>query len=205
MAQLLADTTGNHDGSLCASGAGNVDGFDWQYRGRVNNESGPSQFTAWGTYQWLNCGQGQANTMVQFRDLRVYALTTGGWHHYAAQNDPFNWCWNRYPDTTTGDQGACERAGSDGYVMPMGALSGHWSEATDAVAAGDICHLVFIQAKKQGPGEVMANTGFDWRNGNSSAGDSWFGSYRRLTTAWRWIGGTSCTATHFAVDRPPLP
>lgn len=179
-----------------------VSGFDWEFNGRVKVVSGPSQFTSWGTFQWVNCGASSVNTVVEIRDLRVYAKVAGGWHHYPSQNNPRNWCNNHYPDTLA-QVGPCVESGSQGWVMPTGARSIHWAESTDAVVAGDQCHIVLFQARKSGLGNVMANTGFDWRNGNASAGDSWFGSYRRLSTEWRWIGGTSCTASQLA--NAPLP
>lgn len=205
VADLLQDTTGNHDGVLCTgSPPGGVTGFDWQYRGRVNGASGPDQFTAWGTVQWVGCGQSAADTTVEVRNLRVYALTLdAGWRLYGSQNNPFNWCGDHYPDTLAYIT-ACTRSGG-GWLMPEGARSMHWAESTDAVYANDLCHLVLVEMRKVGGGDVMANTGFDWRNGTSSAGDSWFGSYRRLSDQWRWVGGTSCTATQLAANVPPLP
>lgn len=201
--QLISDTTGNHHGTLCTgSPPGGVSGFDWQFRGRVNDAAGPSQFTSWGTVQWRGCGASVANTVVEIRNLRVYAYT-GSWQLYPSQNNPFNWCGDHYPDTTAYVT-ACTRVGN-GWRMPTGARSIHWAESTDSVFANDQCHAVFFEMRKIGAGEVMANTGFDWRNGNSSAGDSWFGSYRALTADWKAIGGSSCPASLLRANPPPLP
>ena len=208
VAQLLEDTTGDHDGTLCTgSPPTGISGYDWEFNGRVNNQTTANdEFTSWGTMQWQECGQSAANTIVFLQDLRVYALTTGGWHLYTTQDDPFNWCWERHIDTTTdaAGHGACPESGG-GYLMPNGSFSQHWAESTDDVVANDLCHMVLVQMKKSGSGSVMAGTGLDWRSGTSSVGDSWFGTYRLLTTDWKWIGGTSCTSTQLASTPPPLP
>lgn len=193
---------GDHDAVLCTGAPPNgVSGYDWQFHGRINGVTGPSQFTSWGTIQWLNCGASIANTVVEIRNLEVFALTAGGWHRYTSQVDVFNWCGDHYPDTLRYVT-ACTRVGA-GWRMPTGARSIHWAESTDSVVAGDQCHVVMFEARKLGAGQVAANTGFDWRNGTSSAGDSWFGSYRLLGTDWRTIGGSSCSPAQLAAAGLP--
>ena len=177
-------------------------GFDWQFHGRVNSQTNSlNQFTSWGTAQWRACGQSQPNTVVELRNLRVYALADGVWRIYPTQDNPFNWCGEFNPDTLTGGTG-CTRIG-DGYRIPVGQRSMHWAESTDATFANDACHVVLYEARKTGAGEVMANTGLDWRNGNQSAGDSWLGSYQALTTTFQIIGGTSCSSQQMASNPPP--
>ncbi|MDP9192317.1 MAG: hypothetical protein M3P06_11520 [Acidobacteriota bacterium] len=179
-----------------------ISGYDWQFNGRVKSQTNSlNQFVAWGTVQYRACGQSTANTIVEIRNLRVYALAGGIWRHYTTQNDPFNWCGDHQHDTFAYIT-ACTEVG-DGWRMPVGNRSLHWAESTDATFANDACHVVLYETRKIGSGEVMGNSGLDWRNGNSSAGDSWFGSYQRITDTFSTIGGTSCTSQQLASNLPP--
>jgi len=189
---LISDTKGGHDGTLCESGTWNPNGYDWEYGGRaLNQTTSATEFTSWGTFQWVECGVDAPNTIVFVQNLEVYGLTSGGWVQVTAQNNPFNWCNDHYPDTYHQIDECTESGG--GWLMPMGEQSIHWAEATDDVVSGDLCYIVLFEAKKSGAGNVMANSGLDWRSGDNSLGDSWFGAYRKLTTNWQTIGGSSCT------------
>ncbi len=202
---LLGQTSGNHAGTLCTGAApSGISGYDWQFHGRAGApaSSRPSIAT-WGTYQWRNCHQTQPNTFVEVRNLRVYARVGSGWQHYAGQNDPFNWCGNMEVDTFA-HRGDCQRFGNT-YQMPTG-LNGqwvvHWGESDETKKAGLVCQVAMYEARVIGNGQVMANSGLDWRQNNGSFGDSWFGSYVLLTAEWQTIGGTSCSASQL---NPPPP
>ena len=193
---LIADSTGPHEGTLCP-----LPGYDWEQHGRTHDGIG-SQLAVWGTVQWASCGTSAPGTDYEIRNLRLYGLVGGAWRIYPDQTDPFNWCSLVQPNTYT-LAGGCTRSGL-GYRMPSGALAVHWGESTTSTLAGAQCHAMLYEARSTGPGVIMANTGMDWRSGNTSIGDSWFGSYRRLGSAWSTVGGSSCAPSVLRGNPPPL-
>lgn len=197
VADLIADTVGSHDGTLCTPPSN----YDWGLHGRVNGAtSSRTEIASWGVVQWRSCGASQPNTVVEFRNLRVYAKVGSGWQLYPDQNDVRNWCGVMLPNTLDYVSG-CAWTGT-GYLMPTGQRSLHWGENTTTKIAGALCHVVLVEARSLGTGQVMFGTGLDWRSGNTSVGDSWVGSYRALSSAWRTVGGSSCSAAQLS---PPPP
>ena len=202
---VINDMTAPHDGPLCG-----VSGYDWELR--AANQGGQTNFptgTAWGATQW-KCGVAPTpNTVLETRNFRGYVLAAGQW--YLITNS-IQWCGvlsSNYgafasPSTGPGNIGP-------NWTIPtafVGSLppSLHWASFHTPMPAGVVCAFSTYEARITGAGAatafLMADAGLDYWNGNS-IDPSHVGRVKRVTPAWGWINGSSCTEAQLRAAPPP--
>lgn len=203
IAQVINDLTAPHEGTICGVG-----GFDWQFHAANQGGVPGGGFTVgtgWGVYNW-NCGSNKAGVVAE---MRTGSLWAGVWTGSAWKQttDHVSWCETMRPQTDSFDGPGCGGLGP-AWNMPSGAYSLHWASDHRDVS-GAHCAFTRYQARVSGSGAtgswLMADAGFDyWKPDNSAIDASFVGRYRRLTTDWQWITGSSCDATTLTAHPPPL-
>lgn len=196
-ADLLYDTSGPHDGTLCYPVPAT---YDWGEHGRAHYglpNPATVYVTGWGTVQWTSCGATVPNTHFYIRNARMMALVPGGWYVYPV-NPANEWCAN-VNVATNGGYSDCLGTWDD-RVMEAGQRSLHWGSFWQPFRPGTICVAVVYEARSNVAGAIMSQAGWDW----VGHGDAFGGSYRRVTLDWKKMGGTNCTAAQLAAAPPPL-
>ncbi len=200
---VLRDMTANHDGKICG-----VEGYDWELhaanQGGVPG-SGFTRATGWGVFQW-DCNAGPvANVTVETQNIRAYVFN-GSWNLIT---DHVGWC-SLTDQTTATNVGDCPGGGLTGpnWQMPNSKVALHWASDHNTIPAGVTCSFTTLQARISGSGAsgayFMGGSGFDyWNTANTAIDASFVGRYRRLTTSWLNLNGTSCSASVIQNNPPP--
>lgn len=194
---LIFDTTGPHDGTLCdppRSWSWGEHGERQGVNGTGQIPSGATQFTAWGVYQQRQCGQSAGGTQIQARNLRILVPS------WSARAGGFEWCEVRAQTTIGGGQGCSGSAGN--WTMPGTDLSLHWATNRRALD-GASCFVVLVEYRKVGAGQVMANAGADAILSNGTIWGLVVGRFVLLTEDWRQVGASSCSDALLR-QNPPL-
>ncbi|HZP93345.1 MAG TPA: hypothetical protein VFB20_10745 [Burkholderiales bacterium] len=196
VAQLLADSTGPHDGTLCNPPAS----YDWGQHGRIHPgvASGAKTLRYWSTAQWRACGASSAGVTIEVRNSRVLVWDGAKWQQLGGSVT--QWCATTDP-TTSGGYGGCTAIGS-AWAMPQGQRAIHWASFEQTLPPGTQCAVVLLEARSNGA--VMLNTGLDWYGdgGFGYIADAWFGTYRALGPDWRTVGGTNCGSALLTAHPP---
>ena len=191
---LIADTTGRNDGSVCPP----VNTYNWGIEGHGLTGRAPQgdQITGWWTAQWVSCGASSPNITLEIRNFRTLGLLSPGWATFGGNWN--NWCATSDPNTVS-NYGGCAFVGS-GVAMPMGQRALHG--ATHRMADMNVqCVVVVYEARSNGA--IMVNAGADHISGGSILGDMFISRYVRLAQVWRTLGATSCTRTQLYSNPPP--
>jgi hypothetical protein len=88
--------------------------------------------------------------------------------------------------------------------MPAGQRAIHWATSREASISGVLCVATIYEARSTQDGAIMANAGFDNISGGNVAGDVFISKYKRLTTDWTHVGGSSCSAATLRATPPPM-
>ena len=163
--------------------------------------NGVTQITGWGVAQWAQCGASAANTRYQARNLRVYAYRGAqGWFTHGGG---FDWCVDAAPTTAEDDDSRGDCAGSPGdWLMLAGERSIHWATNRQGWQSGTQCLVTVYEARKVGPGTIIANAGADYILGNTIWG-AVVGRYVAVGTDWTTIGAASCSTALLRSSPPP--
>lgn len=201
IALVLNDMTANHDGTICGTS-----GYDWEKhaanQGGVPG-SGFNRGTGWGVANWDCTAGSTANVVYETRNIKAYVYN-GTWTQIT---DHIGWCDTMNPQTNVFMGPGCGGLGPT-FNMPNGSYALHWASDHNLLSSGVQCSFTTYQARISGAGAatafLMADAGFDYWNDNATSIDASFvGRYRRLTTNWLNINGTSCSATTIQNNPPP--
>lgn len=197
IANLIADTTGRNDGTLCPP----VNTYNWGIEGHGLYGEPPEgdQITGWWTAQWISCGASGPGVVLEIRNFRVLGLKTS-WLGFMGDWD--DWCATTDPNTTSGYAG-CTFSGA-GVAMPTGQRALHGASSRMADQNVD-CVIVVYEARYTGNTPIMVNAGADHIAGGNILGDMFISKYKRLTnTGWTKLGGSSCSSGQLIANPPPL-
>lgn len=204
---LIADSTGPHEGCLSRDSERGVAGYDWDDTARAGGEPTGNKLTPWYQVTIDHCPDGvyQANPpigsgRVQLKNFRSYALTTGSvpWRSMGAVLDPGQ--WGNY---TIGFRGGCQPGGSwnarneeEGISFGPGTdpvcIAHGWVWPRISRPEPTLCVLVLIDFRLLGSGSFLVNVGMDDYNNESIIKDVGIGAFNRAGP-WRTTGMTSCT------------
>ena len=202
VADLIEQTEGNHDGTLCSG----YNYGDWETEGRAHYNApsgGTDQMTAWGVFQGTTCGSFSGNT-ASIRNLSFHGWNGTTWVDYGITGS--GWCSVTDPQTVVNQFGCNGGDSGPTWTLPEPdpvAHALHWASSRDAYISGTTCFVTLFEAKKAGSAGVMANAGADQIDNGNILGDMFLGSFVALTTSYQWIGGTNCTSTVLNANPPP--
>ncbi len=196
VSDLIADSTGDHDGCLSTDPDRGVAGYDWQFGAVQRGTPTASHLTPWWQATIDHCPDGTYDSTppipsgaVELRNFRAYALTST-W--VPVGSGPQLGQWGNY---TIGFNGSCFSGWTAiGHAYDPGTdpvcIAHGWVYPRSLTPDGYQCFVVLIEARGAG---FLLNVGLDAYDGETYRGDVGIGRFVRLTSEFSTVGVTSCS------------